>query len=71
MKSIKKGPKANMGNSKLFKIKILFYFNFIGIELIYNVVLVSGVQQSDSAISMKSESVSHSVMSDSLRPRGL
>ena len=26
------------------------FFNFIGVELIYNVVLVSGVQQSDSVI---------------------
>ena len=25
-------------------------FNFIGVQLIYNVVLVSGVQQSDSAV---------------------
>ena len=28
----------------------ILFFNFIGVELIYNVVLVSGVQQSDSVI---------------------
>ena len=28
----------------------MFVFNFIGVELIYNVVLVAGVQQSDSVI---------------------
>ena len=28
----------------------LFFFNLIGVELIYNVVLVSGVQQSDSVL---------------------
>ena len=27
--------------------RVNFFFNFIGVEFIYNVVLVSGVQQSD------------------------
>ena len=41
-------------------------------ELLYDVVLASGVQQSESAMkSEESKSVSCSVVSNSLRPRGL
>ena len=49
----------------------LQFFNFsfyIREKLINNVVLVSGVHQSDSAIHIRSDQISCSVMSDSLRP---
>ena len=44
-------------------------YSVIGGKLLYNVVLVSAVQQHNSA--MKSGSVSYLLMSDSLRPCGL
>ena len=54
-------------------------FHLLHLCLIYNVVLVSGVQQSDSVIytyflqiifnyQIRSDKISHSVVSDSLRP---
>ena len=47
-------PKAHLEIQPLFHICMPIYIEiyviFIGVQLIYNVVLVSGVQQSDSAI---------------------
>ena len=47
--------KGNGSTNTAFFLSLRFfyiYFNLIGVELIYNVVLVSGVQQSDSVIHM-------------------
>ena len=51
-------------------LRALFYkIYLIGEYILYNVVWVSAIQQGKSV--MKSESVSRSVMSASLRPHGL
>ena len=39
-----------MNKSRLKEVRVFVFFNFIEVQLIYNIVLISAVQQSDSVI---------------------
>ena len=41
-------------------LKVILFFNYIGVKLTYNVVLVSGVKQSESVIYIYMHSISDS-----------
>ena len=44
---------------KFLFLKVILFFNYIGVKLTYNVVLVSGVKQSESVIYIHTQTHTH------------